>query len=194
MRTWGGRHGQHRRPLFMVHGYITAGCHTRGALLGLSLFIILAHLTCVFYLVFRLGLFLILFHITTDTSLSISSTNRVHDHDNDHQPAETHQRTQQRSSPKRRRKGAVSHGYIISHLTHKMFGRSRKASVSQSTTKSKPPSTAVTRDSGVSKRRPSTASISRRRPSNACSAQNLVDPSGKWVSPLRLNCIWLHGC
>ncbi|KKY35539.1 putative btb poz domain containing protein [Diaporthe ampelina] len=62
-----------------------------------------------------------------------------------------------------------------------MFGRSRKASVSQTTTKSKPPSTAVTRDSGVSKRRPSTAS--RRRPSNACSAQSLVDPSGKWVSP-----------
>ncbi|KAI7778492.1 hypothetical protein LA080_002096 [Diaporthe eres] len=59
-----------------------------------------------------------------------------------------------------------------------MFGRSRKASVSQTTTKSKPPSTAVTRDSGVSKRRPSTASTSRRRPSNACSAQSLVDPSG----------------
>lgn len=61
-----------------------------------------------------------------------------------------------------------------------MFGRSRKASVSQTTTKSsKPPSASMSiRDSGVSKRRPSTSTTSRRRPSIATSAQTLVDPSG----------------
>ncbi|KUI70247.1 hypothetical protein VM1G_06344 [Cytospora mali] len=61
-----------------------------------------------------------------------------------------------------------------------MFGRARKASVSQTTTKSSkpPPASISVRDSGVSKRRPSTSTASRRRPSIATSAQTLVDPSG----------------
>lgn len=101
----------------MIHGYITAGCHTRGALLGLSLFTILAHLTCVFYLFSVWACFLSYFTSRRNLSPSISSTNRVHDHDNDHQPAETHQRTQQRSSLKLRREGAISHD-ISSHITH----------------------------------------------------------------------------
>lgn len=34
-------------PEFMIHGYITTGCHARGTrILGLPLFTILAHLTC----------------------------------------------------------------------------------------------------------------------------------------------------
>lgn len=162
---------------------------------ALPLFTILAHLTCFLPCFFRLGLFLVClvfqYHdgpISQQPSKYRQRT-ALTTYDHDHQPAEI------RTRRKRRREQGGYHTnphLISSHLTShthtsKMFGRSRKASVSQSTTKSKPPSTAATRDSGVSKRRPSTASVSRRRPS--CSAQNLVDPSGKWVSPLmRLNC------
>lgn len=70
------------------------------------------------------------------------------------------------------------------YKNNKMFGRGRKQSVSQSSTKSvKPPPTASVRDSGVSKRRPSVAST-RRRPSIATSTNTLVDPSVKWVTHL----------
>lgn len=63
----------------------------------------------------------------------------------------------------------------------KMFGRGRKQSVSQASTKSvaKPPSASI-RDSGVSKRRPSVAT--RRRPSIATTANTLVDSSSRWVT------------
>lgn len=42
LRAWAAQ-----TPEFMIHGYITAGCHARGTrILGLPLFTILAHLTC----------------------------------------------------------------------------------------------------------------------------------------------------
>lgn len=178
--------GGHRRPEFMIHGYITAGCHARGHSIPRPLLFttILALLTC-FLPVFSVwACFLSYFHITTDFHPD-------HDHVHDHELSNGHRNSPREEKPNRhlteshKERGISqtrpSHTSHTPH-THKMFGRSRKASVSQTTTKSKPPSTAVTRDSGVSKRRPSTASTSRRRPSNACSAQSLVDPSGKWVT------------
>ncbi|KAG8160952.1 hypothetical protein KVR01_009216 [Diaporthe batatas] len=146
---------------------------------GLPLFTILAHLTCFLPCISVWACFLsvLYFNITTDLShhshLYIASEPRPR--------SRSRLPSGRNSNPsKHRRNKGISHkpsSHLTSHHTYKMFGRSRKASVSQSTSKSsKPPSTAVTRDSGVSKRRPSTASTSRRRPS--CSAQNLVDPSG----------------
>lgn len=143
-----------------------------------SLFTILAHLTC-FLPVFPSGP--VLYLISTSRPASIPATTAS--------TTTTTNADEPKSSSEHLVSNSLKHGergrsYILSNQishTYKMFGRSRKASVSQTTTKSKPPSTAVTRDSGVSKRRPSTAS--RRRPSNACSAQSLVDPSGKWVTP-----------
>lgn len=77
---------------------------------------------------------------------------------------------------------AVEEGKAQEKNTTNMFGRGRKQSVSQASTKSvKPPPTASVRDSGVSKRRPSVAST-RRRPSIATSTNTLVDPSVRWVT------------
>lgn len=145
MRTCGhgkatGRHGLHRRQLFMIHGYITAGCHGRGGrVLGPSIVHYLGAFDLFSTLYFRLGLFLVcLISISRRTCPSTSIPYRQRTayttHDNDYHPAETRTR---RNIDERR--GYHTNPHLISHLTHTKCSADRERRVSRRAPRNRSP-------------------------------------------------------